>query len=120
MQDSTPVFPQQASELFRNILLSNCLHHFRMVKMRLNGLNRREKMIALEEVERMIQAGIPDATVVVNDMTGTGDHLEARVMSKSFVGKSLVQQHQMVYGALGDAMAGPIHALKLTTIATED
>ena len=77
-------------------------------------------MLTLQEVEEMIRAGIPDATVVVNDMTGTGDHLEARVMSNSFVGKTLVQQHQMVYGALGDAMAGPIHALKLTTIATED
>ena len=77
-------------------------------------------MLTLEEVEKMIQEGIPDAVVTVNDMTGTGDHLEARVMSKSFAGKSLIQQHQMVYRALGDAMAGPIHALKLVTIATED
>lgn len=77
-------------------------------------------MLTLEEVEKMIQEGIPDAVVTVNDMTGTGDHLEARVMSKSFTGKSLIQQHQMVYRALGDAMAGPIHALKLVTIATED
>lgn len=77
-------------------------------------------MLSLEEVESLIQEGIPDATVVVSDMTGTGDHLEARVMSPSFSGKSLVQQHQMVYKALGDAMAGPIHALKLTTIASED
>ena len=77
-------------------------------------------MLTLEEVEKLIQEGIPDAVVTVNDMTGTGDHLEARVMSKSFAGKSLIQQHQMVYRALGDAMAGPIHALKLVTIATED
>ena len=77
-------------------------------------------MLSLEEVESMIQKALPEATVVVNDMTGTGDHLEARVMSKEFVGKTLVQQHQMVYRALGDAMAGPIHALKLTTIASED
>ena len=40
-------------------------------------------MLTLEEVEKMIQEGIPDAVVTVNDMTGTGDHLEARVMSKS-------------------------------------
>ena len=77
-------------------------------------------MLTLEQVEALIQAGIPDATVAVSDMTGTGDHLEARVMSPSFNGKSLVQQHQMVYRALGDAMEGPIHALKLTTIASED
>ena len=77
-------------------------------------------MLSLQEVEERIQKAIPDATVVVNDLTGTGDHLEARVMSKSFVGKNLVQQHQMVYRALGDAMSGPIHALKLTTIATEE
>ena len=77
-------------------------------------------MLSIAEVEKLIEEGIPGATVVVSDMTGTGDHLEARVMSNSFVGKSLIQQHQMVYKALGDAMAGPIHALKLTTIATED
>ena len=77
-------------------------------------------MLSLEEVEAMIQEALPDATVVVSDMTDTGDHLEARVMSKAFVGKTLIEQHQMVYAALGDAMAGPIHALKLKTIATED
>ncbi len=77
-------------------------------------------MLSLEEVEAMIQKALPDATVVVSDMTDSGDHLEARVMSKEFVGKTLIEQHQMVYAALGDAMAGPIHALKLKTIATED
>ena len=72
-------------------------------------------MLTLQEVEKLIQAGIPDATVVVNDMTGGGDHLEARVMSKSFVGKSLVQQHQMVYKALKGRMGNELHALAIKT-----
>ena len=72
-------------------------------------------MLTLEEVEKMIQEGIPDAVVTVNDMTGTGDHLEARVMSKSFTGKSLIQQHQMVYRALQGRMGNELHALALQT-----
>ena len=71
-------------------------------------------------LEKLILDGVPDATVKIEDLRGDGDHYAAYVSSPAFEGKSRVQQHQMVYKALGDAMAGPIHALKLTTIATED
>ena len=51
-------------------------------------------------------------------MTGTEDHLQALVVTPAFEGKSRVEQHQMVYAALGELMNGPIHALALTTRAT--
>ncbi len=52
------------------------------------------------EIERMIKAAIPDATVEIRDLAGDGDHYAATVISAAFKGKSRVQQHQMVYAAL--------------------
>lgn len=72
-------------------------------------------MVSLTQVEGMIKAELPDALVKVQDLGG-GDHLEAIVVSAQFEGKSLVKQHQMVYGALKEAMASEaIHALALKT-----
>lgn len=64
----------------------------------------------------MIARGIPDAQVEVRDYTGGGDHFEAVVVSPSFEGKALIERHQMVYKALGDAMRVRVHALTLKTL----
>jgi acid stress-induced BolA-like protein IbaG/YrbA len=72
--------------------------------------------VDFQKVETMIQEKIPDARVVIRDLTGGGDHLEAIVISGEFAGKSRVKQHQMVYGALEEALASEaIHALALQT-----
>ena len=68
------------------------------------------------ELEALIKSGIPDAEVMVN---GEGDHFEATVVSQQFEGRSMVQQHQLVYGTLGDRMGGEIHALALHTYTPE-
>ena len=66
-------------------------------------------------IESMILAGIPDATIRIEDLRGDGDHYAAYVESPSFEGKTRVQQHQMVYSALQDKMGGDLHALALQT-----
>ncbi|WP_223478662.1 BolA/IbaG family iron-sulfur metabolism protein [Oricola indica] len=71
------------------------------------------------DIEKMIKAGIPDATVTIRDLAGDGDHYAAEVVSESFRGKSRVQQHQMVYQALEGNMGGVLHALALQTSAPE-
>jgi acid stress-induced BolA-like protein IbaG/YrbA len=77
-------------------------------------------MISPEQVEAMIKAELPDAQVQVQDLTGGGDHLQAIVVSSQFAGKSLVKQHQLIYGALREAMASEaIHALALKTYTPE-
>jgi len=73
--------------------------------------------MAAEDIIRLIKEGIPGAEVEMQDMVGDGDHWAATVVSPAFSGKSKIQQHQMVYGALGDRMGGVLHALKLTTMA---
>lgn len=69
------------------------------------------------EIERLIKASFPDAEVTITDLAGDGDHYAARVVASAFNGKSRVQQHQMVYEALGGRMGGALHALALTTQA---
>ena len=76
-------------------------------------------MIAPTEVERLLRAQFDDADVELVDLTGTQDHYQARIVSRAFAGKSLIEQHQLVYGALGEAMKGPIHALALNTYTPE-
>ncbi|MDB5592073.1 BolA family protein [Enterovirga sp.] len=72
------------------------------------------------EIERMIKEALPDALIEIRDLAGDGDHYAATVTSAAFRGKSRVQQHQMVYGALGGRMGGVLHALALTTVAPQD
>ena len=67
------------------------------------------------EIEALIRAGIPDATVEITDLAGDGDHYAARVTSASFAGMARVKQHQAVYASLGGRMGGALHALQLTT-----
>jgi len=67
------------------------------------------------DIEQMIRDTFPDAKVMIEDLRGDGDHYSALVVSAAFAGKSRVQQHQMVYGALQGKMGGELHALALQT-----
>jgi stress-induced morphogen len=69
------------------------------------------------EIERLIKAKFPDAEITITDLAGDGDHYAAHVVSRAFRGKTRVQQHQMIYEALGGRMGGALHALALTTSA---
>jgi acid stress-induced BolA-like protein IbaG/YrbA len=73
-------------------------------------------MVTPQQVEEMIKAKLPDAQIEVQDLTGGGDHYQVTVVSSEFAGKGLVKQHQLVYGALQEAMSTEaIHALALKT-----
>jgi stress-induced morphogen len=72
-------------------------------------------MIAADEIRDLIRRRMPDAVVRLKDLTGGGDHWDAVVVSQAFEGKSPVEQHQLVYAALGEAMRERIHALQLKT-----
>ena len=73
-------------------------------------------MVQPAAVEAAIQRAIPDARVVVEDLTGGGDHLQVSVISVAFTGLSRIKQHQLVYGALQSELASEaIHALALNT-----
>jgi len=75
----------------------------------------------LEALEELIESNVPDATATVSHARGPGDddHLAATVVSPAFEERSLVDQHELVYDALGDRMTGDIHAIELTTLTPE-
>ena len=75
--------------------------------------------MSAEEIETLVRASLPEAEITVQDLAGDGNHYRAHVVSPAFRGKTRVQQHQMVYEALGGRMGGTLHALALTTAAPE-
>jgi acid stress-induced BolA-like protein IbaG/YrbA len=75
-------------------------------------------MTRAEDIQQLIESGLPGAQVRVQG--DDGQHFEAVVVSEQFAGKSLVQQHQLVYRALGANMRDAvIHALSLQTLTPE-
>lgn len=70
-----------------------------------------------DEVAALIEAGVDGATATVEPSRHAedDDHLRAVVVSPAFEDRSLVEQHQLVYDALGDHMTRDIHALELKT-----
>ncbi len=71
--------------------------------------------MAAAEIEALIKAALPDAKVEIEALVDDGDHYLARVTSAAFAGKNRVQQHKLVYEALGHRMGGELHALQLQT-----
>lgn len=74
-------------------------------------------MIEPNDLSRLLQAAFPGAVVQITDLTGTRDHYSVSIVAEAFRGRSRVQQHKLVYAALGELMRGPIHALSLETSA---
>lgn len=72
-----------------------------------------------QQIEERLLLHFPNARVKVRDLTGGGDHWEVTITAQEFQGKSLVEQHQLVYKALGAWMRKEIHALALKTEACD-
>ena len=52
-------------------------------------------------------------------MEGAG-HYVLSVVSKAFIGRSMVQRHQLVYSALASFMPKEIHALRIKALAPDE
>lgn len=74
-------------------------------------------MVTPEDIKGYIENGLNCEHVQV---AGDGHHFEAIIVSPEFSGKNMVQQHQLVYKALGDRMRQEIHALSMKTYSPED
>ena len=74
-------------------------------------------MVEPQQIKDWIEGGLPCEHVEVR---GDGHHFEAVIVSAAFRGKSRVQQHQLVYAALGSRMRADIHALSMQTYTPED
>ena len=74
-------------------------------------------MLTASQLEEYIAQGLPCDHVQV--LGNDGQHFEAIIVSPLFSGRNMVQQHQMVYQALGDRMQSEIHALSMRTFTPE-
>ena len=71
-----------------------------------------------QTIRQMIEAGLPDSSVVVESEDNT--HFTALIISKLFSGKNMLQQHKMVHKVLGDKLGKDIHALSFKTFTPEE
>ena len=72
-------------------------------------------MIEPDVIESRITESLPDAQVVVKDLTGGKDHYEVEVVSSAFAGMNSLQRHRRVYDIFSDVVGGALHALSLKT-----
>ena len=72
-------------------------------------------MVTPENVKTYIQQGLDCEHIHVD---GDGRHFEAVIVSAAFEDKGMLQQHQLVYRAIGDRMEN-IHALSMKTFTPE-
>jgi len=70
-----------------------------------------------DDIKQLIEEGLPGARAAVD---GDGHHFEAVIVAEQFNGKSMLQQHQLVYAALGKKMGAEIHALSFRTLTPEE
>ncbi|MDP6313476.1 MAG: BolA/IbaG family iron-sulfur metabolism protein [Arenicellales bacterium] len=74
-------------------------------------------MVTAEDIKGWIEQNLTGAEV---EISGDGHHFDAVIVCPSFAGRNRVQQHQMVYAALGDRMKVQIHALSMRTLTPEE
>ena len=74
-------------------------------------------MATPEDIKEWIEQNLVESEV---EISGDGRHFDAVIVCAGFAGKTRIQQHQMVYAALGDKMKDEIHALSMRTMTPED
>ena len=72
--------------------------------------------LKLEELKSLIKKTIPDAEITIQDLAGDENHYSATIKSKVFSGKTKIEQHKLVYKALGGKMGNELHALAINTM----
>lgn len=73
-----------------------------------------------DDIATLLRQQMPDADIHVEDTRGDGRHFTATVVADVFHGLSRIQQHQMVYKALGACVGEEVHALQIVTRTPQD
>ncbi len=73
--------------------------------------------MSVEILSQLIKKDFPDAVLEIKDLRGDENHYHAIIESAKFEGLNKVQQHKLVYDAIGEHMGTTLHALQLTTIS---
>ncbi len=74
------------------------------------------RMISQEDIKQHVLKALPDAVIILKDLTGGGDHYQLEVRSSAFEGLSTLKRHKLVYASLDSFLqTGSLHALALNT-----
>jgi stress-induced morphogen len=76
-------------------------------------------MNLMQEIQNLLLTNVKDSIVRVADLTGTMDHLDILVASDEFIGKSLIDQHQIIMDILKGPLSDKLHAVKIKTMNLE-
>lgn len=71
------------------------------------------------KIKKILKDKLEDAEIFLQDMTGEKNHFNLIIISNQFEGLSLIEQHKIIYNALGDMITNEIHALQLKTLTWE-
>ncbi len=72
------------------------------------------------EITSLLHEALPGAQVHLEPIVDDGDHYQVNIIYDGFVGKSRVQQHKLVYDALGGRVGNQLHALSIKTAIPKD
>ena len=70
-------------------------------------------MVEAAWIEAEVLKAVPEATVEVIDLHGSGDHFHVRVISETFEGVRPLQRQKQVLAVMKAHIPHPIHALDL-------
>ncbi len=74
-----------------------------------------------DEIKQIIQEKLPGSQAELRDLTGTGDHWQVTIISQSFEGKSMLEQHRLVKSFFeADIASGAVHAFSLKTYTPQE
>ena len=81
------------------------------------------------KIEQKLGAQLDLHHIEIKDFTGRhlnhkqhdgGFHLEAIIVSESFINKTLIDRHKIIYAALGELLKHEIHAFSMKTLTPEE
>ena len=72
--------------------------------------------VTVDELYEQLMKKFPGSEVLIEDTAGDSNHYYVIITSDMFGRFTLLEQHRMVYNAIGAEMMNKIHALKLKTI----
>ena len=70
-------------------------------------------MVEAAWIEAEVLKAVPEATVEVIDLHGSGDHFHVRVISETFEGVRPLQRQKQVLAVMKQLIPHPVHALDL-------
>jgi stress-induced morphogen len=88
-----------------------------MATLEITGL--RTMAMTQATIEQLLKRAFPDAQLEIVDTVGDQNHWSARIVSAAFRGMTRVQQHQLVYKAIGPEVGNELHALALQTVVPD-